>query len=80
MNTAKIAVSIDPGLLKKIDGLVEAHVFHSRSQAIQLAVQEKINRLDKNRLARECARLNPQEEQALADEGLATELEQWPEY
>ena len=32
------------------------------------------------RVARECAKLDAHEEQALADEGLAEDLEQWPEY
>jgi hypothetical protein len=30
------------------------------------------------RLARECAKLNPNEEKKLAEEGLAEDLEQWP--
>jgi hypothetical protein len=31
-------------------------------------------------LARECAKLVPSEEQAFADEGLAGDAAQWPEY
>ncbi len=38
---------------------------------IQQAVEEKIGRIDRTRLARECGKLSPAEEQALADEGLA---------
>jgi hypothetical protein len=45
-----------------------------------VAVSEKLDRLDGSRLARECAKLDVVEEQALADEGLGAELEQWPEY
>jgi len=37
-------------------------------------------RLDNPRLARECARLDPVEEQALADEGIAGEAALSPEY
>ena len=55
-------------------------VFRSRSNAIQVAIQEKIERLDRTRLARECAKLDPREEQALAEEGMAQELAQWPAY
>jgi metal-responsive CopG/Arc/MetJ family transcriptional regulator len=80
MSTAKVTISIDQALLKKVDGLVKARRFHSRSHAIQTAIQEKITRIDKSRLARECSKLNKAFEQALADEGLDTEIEEWPEY
>lgn len=42
--------------------------------------QGKNGRQNETRLARECAKLNPLEEQALADEGLAAEVGQWPPY
>lgn len=80
MNVAKVTISIESTLLKKVDYLVKARVFANRSQAIQSAVQEKVDRLDQNRLARECAKLNKAEEQALADEGLASEVTEWLEY
>jgi hypothetical protein len=31
-------------------------------------------------LARECAKLDPKYEAALAEEGMSSEAEQWPEY
>lgn len=37
-------------------------------------------RSDNTRLARECAKLHPAEEQALADEDIAGEAALWPEY
>ena len=80
MQTAKIAITIDQGTLLRLDRLVTQKVFPSRSNAIQVAVQEKIERLDRVRLARECAKLDPREEQALAEEGMAQELAQWPAY
>lgn len=80
MSAAKITISIDQKLLDRLDTLVQSQVFPSRSQAVQSAVQEKITRLDKTRLAQECAKLDPVEEQALADEGLAAEVAQWPPY
>jgi metal-responsive CopG/Arc/MetJ family transcriptional regulator len=70
MSVAKVTISIESGLLRRVDHLVKARVFSNRSQAIQAAVQEKVARLDRNRLARECAKLNKAREQALADEGL----------
>ena len=35
--------------------------------------------LERTRLAEECAKLNPAVERALADEGLAETLQEWPE-
>ncbi len=43
-------------------------------------MEEKLENLERNRLARECAKLNPGAEQAMAEEGMDEELEQWPEY
>lgn len=80
MSTAKVAISIDEQLLTELDHLVAAKVFSSRSQAVQVAVREKIVRLRRSRLAEECAKLEPQVEQKMAEEGMAGELSQWPEY
>ncbi|MBI3343818.1 MAG: CopG family transcriptional regulator [Gammaproteobacteria bacterium] len=80
MSTAKIAITIDQATLTKLDRLVKIKMFPSRSKAIQAAVKDKLARLDRSRLARECAKLDPKFEQALADEGLSEELDQWPSY
>jgi metal-responsive CopG/Arc/MetJ family transcriptional regulator len=76
----KLAVTLDAGLVENLDHLVAAHEFANRSQAIESAVAEKLGRLARTRLARECSKLNPQEEKALAEEGLAGGAETWPEY
>lgn len=80
MSVAKITISIEETLLKRIDGLVDARVFPNRSQAIQSAVAEKITRIDRTRLAKECAKLDKTYEQSLADEGLSAEVAEWVEY
>jgi metal-responsive CopG/Arc/MetJ family transcriptional regulator len=80
MPAAKIAITIDSRLLRRVDQLVVSEHIPSRSRAIQLAVEEKIQRHDRSRLARECAKLNPHEEQAMAEVGYSTEVSQWPEY
>jgi Arc/MetJ-type ribon-helix-helix transcriptional regulator len=80
MSVAKVTISIESNLLKRVDRLVKERVFSNRSQAVQSAVEEKVSRLDSNRLARECAKLNKTEEQSLADLGLASEAEEWLEY
>ena len=80
MSTTKIAVTLDERTLNRLDRLVKARAFPSRSRAVQEAVEEKLNRLDGSRLARECAKLDPAFEKALAEEGMSEELSEWPEY
>ena len=80
MAKSKVAVSLDKNILNRLDRLVEAAVFSSRSQAVQIAVEEKLKRLECGRLARECAKLDPAFEKTLAEEGLSEELLEWPEY
>lgn len=80
MSQTKIAISIETGVLARVDALVRRKVFSNRSRAIQHAVQEKLERLERNRLAEECAKLDPAFERAMADEGLSEELSAWPEY
>jgi metal-responsive CopG/Arc/MetJ family transcriptional regulator len=80
MSVAKVAVSMDQELLRELDRLVAKQVFSSRSQAVQAAVRETVARLKRRRLAEECEKLDPTYERSLAEEGMAGELAQWPEY
>ena len=80
MSVAKIAITIDEKLVRKIDLLVEQKAFPNRSKAIQEAVEEKLVKFDRGRLIRECQKLDPQFEQAMAEEGLSVEVQEWPEY
>ena len=80
MSVAKVAISLDESLLQKIDRFVREEFFPSRSKVIQEAIEEKIEKLDRNRLRRECAKMDPISEQNFADEGMAAEVDQWPKY
>ena len=80
MAREKVAVTLDAETLGKLDRLVRRKEFSSRSQAIQQAVEEKLDRLERSRLARECAKLDPDFERSLAEEGISEELDSWPEY
>ena len=80
MAASKIAITLDSNMLKRLDILVKSNLFPNRSKAIQEAVAEKLMRLEKSRLAQECAKLDPDYEQSLAEEGFSLELEEWPEY
>ena len=80
MGRSKIAITMDETILDMLDRLVARRVFPNRSRAIQEAVAEKLQRLERIRLARECAKLDPEFEKSLAEEGMSEELSEWPEY
>jgi len=80
MAASKIGITLENNMLKRLDMLVKSNFFANRSKAIQEAVAEKLERMEKSRLAQECAKLDPEFEQSLAEEGFISELEEWPEY
>jgi metal-responsive CopG/Arc/MetJ family transcriptional regulator len=80
MATTKVAISLDSTLLQQLDRLVAERVFSNRSQAVQDAIRDKLDRLARTRLATECAKLDVSAERELADEGLAKDMTEWPEY
>jgi len=80
LSRAKIAISLDETTLARLDRLVEQEIFPNRSQAVEVAVAEKLERIERSRLARECAKLERQFEKALAEEGLSEDAAEWPEY
>ncbi len=80
MAKAKIAITIDAVIVNRIDRLVKQKTFSNRSQAMEQAMHEKLARLDRSRLARESAKLDPVAERALAEEGIAEDRKKWPEF
>lgn len=80
MATAKIAITLEEEILNRLDLLVKSRTFPNRSKAIQEAIKEKLHKIEHNRLEIECSKLNPEYEQALAEEGFSSEIEEWPEY
>jgi metal-responsive CopG/Arc/MetJ family transcriptional regulator len=80
VGTVKVAISLNKELLERIDRLVAEKKFPSRSRVIQHAIKAQIDRLDRRRLASECAKLDPKYEQTLAEQGASYDLESWPEY
>jgi metal-responsive CopG/Arc/MetJ family transcriptional regulator len=79
MPKTKVALTLDSALLDRVDHLVAAARFRNRSQAVETALAEKLARLARTRLAEECAKLDPAEEQRLADEAVGVDTA-WPEY
>ncbi len=80
MAMAKIAITIENELLKQIDLLVLSKSYPNRSKAIQGAVREKLKTIEKDRFKRECTKLDPEFERAVANEGINIEITEWPEY
>ena len=80
MSKTKLAITLDEDFIAEIDHLIREHKFMSRSQAIQEAVKEKLNKMKKSRLAEECSKLDPSFEKSVAEEGLSGDLSEWPEY
>jgi metal-responsive CopG/Arc/MetJ family transcriptional regulator len=80
MGKAKIAITIDEKIVGRIDRLVKQKTFTNRSQAIEQAMHDKLARLDKSRLARESAKLEPKLEQAMAEEGIQEDQQLWPQF
>jgi metal-responsive CopG/Arc/MetJ family transcriptional regulator len=80
MRTSKVAISLEKSTLAELDHLVKNKVFPSRSRAIQEAVVDKLSNLRKTRLAEECSKLDPNDEQALAEEAISEQDTSWPEY
>lgn len=73
MATTKIAITLEEETLRRIDDLVQQRTFPNRNRAIQQAVQEKLEKINRHRLARECAKLDPASEKTLAEEGVSAE-------
>ncbi len=80
MGSAKLAITMEEDLLSQVDRWVAEGRYPNRSQAIQAAVREKLERSRRKRLGEEASKLAPREERALAEEGFAAGSATWPAY
>ncbi len=67
MPKTRIVIIVDSKLLKRVDELVAQHGFRNRTQAIEAALTEKIDRPARSRLAEACSKLDPVEEKRFAE-------------
>ena len=65
MSLVKVVISVEANQLKKIDFYAKQHGFKNRSEVFQFVLTDRLKRLSRSRLARECAKLDIPEEQAL---------------
>ena len=80
VNAVKVAISIAPSLLGRVDDLVNRKVFRGRSEIFQVAVSALVERFEEDVLLRECTMLDSEEEQRFADMGFSNELTEWSGY
>lgn len=74
----KIAVTLDRKTVADLDRWVREGKYANRSRAVQSAVDLLCQREKRTRLARELAKIDPEEERKLAEEGLGDRT--WPTY
>jgi metal-responsive CopG/Arc/MetJ family transcriptional regulator len=73
MSLSEVTISIESEILKRVDRLVELRVLTSRSQFMQMSIEERLAKIVHDRLAHECAKLDRAEEQSFADIGFTKE-------
>ena len=74
----KIAITLDRKTVADLDRWVREGLYSNRSRALQSAVDLLAEREKRTRLARELAKLDPEEEKQMVEEGLGDAS--WPEY
>jgi len=52
MSKTKIAITLDEDFIAEIDHLIKEHTFMNRSQAIQEAVKDKLQKIKKSTISR----------------------------
>ena len=63
--------------------IIKKGKFRGLAKAIHMDYGElkaELERMERGRLARECAKLDPVFEKAMAEEGLSEDTREWPEY
>ena len=74
----KIAVTLDQKTVADLDRWVSEGKYPNRSRALQSAVNLLSEREKRTRLTRELAKIDPQEEKQMAEQGLGDRA--WAEY
>jgi len=67
---SKVTATVSRAVLDQLDALVAAHVYPSRSAAIDVALTALLRARMDAHIAAEAAKLVPAEEQQVAEEGL----------
>ena len=74
MTRTRVIIEIDNDLMRRLDRLISAKVFVNRKEALHRSIEENILQTEKIRYTAELTKLNPQEEVALAEEGMRVSI------
>jgi metal-responsive CopG/Arc/MetJ family transcriptional regulator len=80
MSTKKITVTLDESVVEGLDGFVKKHHCKSRSKAVQIAINEFLKKMEKQKMYAEIDKLDREEEIKVAEESLEAVNEIWAEY
>ena len=80
MAAFKFVISVDRVLMERLDDFVQRGYFLNRSTAFQTAFKDKIDRIERKRLTKECAKLDPKFEREQAEDVTMEEFKSWPEF
>jgi Arc/MetJ-type ribon-helix-helix transcriptional regulator len=80
MIKSKIAITISPLVLNRLDAWEQNDHFASRSEAIEQAVEVQLHGRERTRLSEQCALLDIDEEQAMADMALVEDSAALPAF
>jgi Arc/MetJ-type ribon-helix-helix transcriptional regulator len=68
MRAKRIAIMLDDRIVRRVDRLIKQGRYPNRSQAIQAVLRDRLGVGGRDRLVIELAKIDPKEEQAMAEE------------
>ena len=80
MGTTQILVSLDDETVAQLGALVKNGGYTSLDSVVAESIAMRLALGRSKSLAEQCALLDPENEKALAEEGMSEALRSWPEY
>ena len=80
MAKEEIAIALEANVVAELDRALKSSGCVSRDEFIEAALREKLRIDSVECLTTACEGLDPAEEKAFAEEGMAESLVSWPEY
>jgi Arc/MetJ-type ribon-helix-helix transcriptional regulator len=80
MSTKKITITLEGSIIEEMDSLVKKNKYKSRSKAVQIAIEEYLKKIEKQKLYAEIDKLDKTEEMKVAEASLEAVNEIWEEY
>ena len=80
MSTKKITVTLQENVVERLDSLVKNHHHKSRSKAVQIAINDYLKNMEKQKMYAQIDKMDLEEEMQVAEESLEAANEIWTEY